>query len=79
MFNKFKEGDKVQLLDELTRNYYVEKVWMIETTYGLKKEMVALDDNKVYRAEELTFYSEPILILARKIRDLENKQEKPKR
>ena len=68
---KFKKGDEVLVLDNLTtkkyvKNVYIEKIDCSWCIYDL--EMVVLDDGKVYEADKLTFYSEPI----KRLKDTQN-------
>lgn len=57
MFNKtkFKKGDRVQLLNNLESSFFVSNIYV---KYGA--EMVVLSNNHSYRADEVTFYSEPL-------------------
>lgn len=75
MGRKFKERDKVLLLKDLSETRYVEKSYWGHFDegmwYSMPVEKVVLDDGKVYLASDLTFYSEPIKILASKIKRIE--------
>lgn len=79
---KYKKGDEVLIVSDLTMKFTVRKVW-VEKQQGIfetyKFEYAVLDNNTVYGAHELTFYSKPIMFLARKIQDLEQtKKDIPK-
>ena len=77
---KFREGDHVMILDDLAgKSLLVSKVWIEQVYIYFNDEMkwlekVALGDDKVYKAHQLTFFSEPISRLAEKIAKLEKRK-----
>ena len=79
MFTKFKKNDSVLLNNDLSHMRYVVKVW-VEKSYTLcgavyYTEKVALNDNTICEAENLTFYSKPLQIMAIQMEILKNEIE----
>ena len=67
MFTKFKKGDEVLLNEDLTKKEVVVRVWEEHSDDYICLwvwEKVALSNNKVYNANDLTFYSKPLQIMA---------------
>jgi len=66
---KYRAGDSVLLLNDLSQIRSVVKVW-VEKSYGMYgysvyfTEKVALNDNTILTADDLTFYSRPLKIMA---------------
>ena len=66
---KYRAGDLVLLLNDLSQIRSVVKVW-VEKSYGMYgysvyfTEKVALNDNTILTADDLTFYSRPLKIMA---------------
>lgn len=76
---QFKVGDEVMLLDDMTCGYTVKAVYTekdivasIFSTEVEKMVKVVLDNNRVYKEEELSFYSEPLRRLAVEVMTLKN-------
>lgn len=59
---KFKKGDYVLILNDMSEKHRVVNVYLDTESYGYKfpEEMVVLDNGQVYHKLKLTFYSEPI-------------------
>lgn len=59
---KFKKGDYVLILNDMSQKHRVVNVYLDTESYGYKypEEMVVLDNGQVYHNLKLTFYSEPI-------------------
>lgn len=81
---RFKVGDRVMELDDLTRSNYVVSTYLKKTRYfgdcarTEVEEMVILGNELVYPAYKLFPFSEPIQRLASRIKALENPPKKKK-
>lgn len=69
---KFKKGDRVQLIADLSQVHEVENVYF-DKSHFRPREMVTLSNSTTYHQSELTFFSEPLLRLNKKHHDLLSK------
>jgi hypothetical protein len=79
---KFKVGDMVVLLSDMTRAMEVKKVWLDESyhlwPYSICEEKVLLSDNRVYDIDKIAPDIKSVRFLANEVRDLKIEVEKLK-
>ena len=71
---KFHEGDWVLVNSDMTIRAKVVKSW-----FDSLGEKVVLDNNKVYWADSITFYSESLYQMAHQIKDIQEQVDYLKR